>query len=86
MSCTPFSLPGGGSGIICTRGRRKTKPCDSCGNSSSRLCDYPVTRNGKRETCDRELCSSCARPGPQDTDFCPAHWRIYEANGKRLAL
>ena len=89
MACTPFKS-GNVTGIICTgRQPRRKPPCDSCGRPSSHQCDYPVKRNGKQETCDRHLCNSCARPVDalgQDIDFCPAHWSLYEKNGRKLAL
>lgn len=89
MPCSPIKI-GEVTAIIC-RGRGKRQPpCESCGRPSSRQCDYPfVVRDGKKTTCDRHLCNACARPvdalGP-NIDFCPAHWNLYEKNGRKLAL
>ena len=63
--------------IVCTRGG--SKRCSSCKTrAASKLCDFPVTRDGKETTCDRPLCTRCAVTVGPDRDHCPAHAR-YEA-------
>jgi hypothetical protein len=71
MPCTPFRLPGG-SGIICTRGRRRAPRCSvqGCATASEFQCDYR-TKPGK--TCDRHLCAVHAHQVGPDVHFCPAH-------------
>ena len=59
--------------IICSRGVRpaanKTK-CKWCGKASTKLCDYPVTRN---QTCDAPMCNEHAKKQGQNIDTCPDH-------------
>ena len=44
MPCTPFRLPGGISGIICTRGRKRAHRCsvDGCNAPSGFQSDEPA--------------------------------------------
>ncbi|WP_454825909.1 hypothetical protein [Paraburkholderia xenovorans] len=72
MPCTRFRLPGGGSGIVCTRGRGRAPRCsvDDCNAPSGFQCDYP-TRAGK--TCDRHLCAKHAHVVGADLHRCPEH-------------
>lgn len=79
MPCTPFRLPGGTSGIICTRGRKRGRRCsvDGCDAPSDFLCDFQ-TKPGK--TCDRPLCAAHAHQVGADTHFCPTH--LAESSGK----
>lgn len=81
MPCTPFTLPGGGRGFICTRGRR---PTCACGKAASLQCDAPTPaklissgpkagRVRKAGTCDRHLCAACATEVGPDRHLCPEH-------------
>jgi len=72
MPCIPARFPDGSSAIVCTRGRRP-KPCVHCRQPSSRLCDFPVERNGKAGTCDAALCARCTWAISGDRDLCRAH-------------
>lgn len=78
MRCDRIQLPGGVTGIVCSR-RSPRRPCQVAGCTSHRSiaqCDYPVTRKGgKAGTCDLYLCDSHRRPvlGVENTDYCPAH-------------
>lgn len=76
MPCHTLKLPGGGVAIACSRGFKQS-PCSvpGCANRSSKLCDYPVVREGKQTTCDAKLCDRCAVKVGRDKDFCPAHSR-----------
>jgi hypothetical protein len=66
------NLPGGGTAIVCTRGRRPA--CSVCGKRPGELlCDGPGAEPGK--TCDARLCRSCAQHVAPDTDLCPRHRR-----------
>lgn len=82
MPCTPFRLPGGISGIVCTRGRKSVKRCSvaGCTVPSGFQCDYHV-RPGK--TCDRHLCAVHAHLVGADIHFCPAH--LAESRGAKHA-
>jgi hypothetical protein len=57
--------------IVCTRGRRRPKPCRWCKNPGTRLCDYKV--GGK--TCDAPLCGDHAKSLQGGLDHCPDHAR-----------
>ncbi|KPD17229.1 hypothetical protein ADM96_20145 [Burkholderia sp. ST111] len=72
MPCTPFRLPGGVSGIVCTRGGKSVRRCSvaGCNAPSGFQCDYPV-RPGK--TCDRHLCAKHAHEIGVDVHRCPDH-------------
>jgi hypothetical protein len=72
MPCTPFRLPGGISGFVCTRGRKRVRCCSvgGCTAPSDFQCDYP-TRPGK--TCDQHLCAKHAREVGADVHACPEH-------------
>lgn len=87
MTCDRLDLPGGGTAIVCTRGKRG-RSCKVCGRRATRECDFPITpRGGTPRTCDAPLCGQCAKawtrdlalqpaatPAPGDTlDLCPAH-------------
>ncbi|MEK6290081.1 MAG: hypothetical protein V4793_01620 [Paraburkholderia tropica] len=72
MPCTPFRLPGGGSGIICTRGRGRTPRCSvpDCSAPSAFQCDFNMKPG---TTCDRHLCAAHAHQVGPDVHFCPTH-------------
>ncbi len=55
----------------------RPRPCSSCKASTVHgvLCDAPVTRDGKKGTCDRFCCRACAQHVGRDRDLCPAHAR-----------
>ena len=58
--------------IACSRNQRKT--CEQCRSRPGvKLCDYPVTRNGKPGTCARSLCARCAVPIAREVDYCRVH-------------
>lgn len=82
MPCTPFRTPDGVSGIVCTRGRRRTPRCsvDGCKAPSGFQCDH---RGPSGKTCDRHLCAIHAHEVGSDVHFCPTH--LAEASGKRQA-
>ena len=68
MPCTPFTLPGGVRGYVCTRGPR---PRCACGQPATLQCDAPTKR--KSGTCDRHLCAGCAVEVGVDRHLCPGH-------------
>lgn len=71
MPCTPFQLPDGARGFICTRGpRRKSPRCTECAGDGLYLCDAKV---GRRKTCDAPACAAhCVTVG-DDRHYCLAH-------------
>lgn len=79
MPCRTIDLGNGAYAIACTRGRNP-KPCCSCGRPSSKLCDFPLKGNTTGQTCDRPICEKCAKHVPPDTDYCPTHAQMQEAN------
>jgi len=79
MPCDRVPLPGGSTAIVCSRGRRGA-PCAYCGRASSRLCDFPVTKDrGVKGTCDAPLCSSCTTRIAGDGDLCRTHAPLWNA-------
>jgi hypothetical protein len=90
MACRGYRLPGGGQMIVCGP-HRPRPPCEAtdCGPRPAAhvaLCDFPVVRNGRPATCDLKLCERhrWPMPGHADSDLCPAHRRLYEAEQGRL--
>lgn len=74
MICETIKTPGL-TAIVCRGGRRKIPPpCRFCGKTSSKLCDFPVS---KKSTCDAPMCDDCATSIGQDSDLCPAHVKIW---------
>ena len=68
MPCYDIQMPGGGVGVICTRGSGpRRRRCFHCGRLDNLLCDGPVAVN---KTCDRPICRGCATSGGLDVDFC----------------
>ncbi|VWD01553.1 hypothetical protein BLA17378_05273 [Burkholderia aenigmatica] len=82
MPCTPFRFPGGMSGIVCTRGRKRATRCSvpGCQASSASQCDFHTTTT---KTCDRHLCAVHAHQVGDDVHFCPTH--LVESSGKKQA-
>ncbi|MDR3100794.1 MAG: hypothetical protein LBV73_27490 [Paraburkholderia sp.] len=80
MPCTPFQLPDGTHGFICSRGRRRAPPpcsVDGCDASSGFQCDYRVGR----KRCDRHLCAAHAHEVGPDVHFCPEHFALWKREG-----
>jgi len=72
---------GGCTVIAC--GRSGFSPCSTpgCRNRSSKLCDYPVVRNGQPGTCDAKICDRCATNVGPDKDFCRPHAKLANMPG-----
>ena len=70
MTCEFIQLPGGGTMIVCSRGRR-SRPCAFCKATSSRLCDGPPPAKSRKKTCDKPLCATHATHDGPDRDLCP---------------
>lgn len=68
MGCEPITFPGG-SGWICSRGRRTRARC-RCGTVAPYLCDgpSPTRRSG---TCDAPICGACATEQGPEQHLCP---------------
>ena len=75
MPCTPFRMPTGESGFMCTRGGREA-PCSvpGCGRPHKRLCDWEI---GPGATCDARLCDEHATKIAPDRDLCPTHAKLH---------
>jgi hypothetical protein len=76
VTCTPFRLAGGATGIICT-GRRPRKKC-LCGRVATLLCDWK-TPEATRRTCDAHLCLRCTTSPAPDKDLCAKHAKEFES-------
>lgn len=63
-------------------GRRLLRPlaCLWCSYPHTKLCDFPVKRNGKWASCDHRICDSHATTIRPNVDYCPDH------KGASLAL
>ncbi len=88
MKCEQLVVAPGVMAIVCSRGRRrKAPPCSvpGCDRDSVSLCDFPVTREGREGTCDKELCSSHRTHVGTDLDYCPAHSRRPVPENRRPA-
>jgi len=78
-SKTIYDATGKPMGIACGRSPFKACSTPGCRNHADKLCDYPVTRkNGKAGTCDRPMCSRCAKNVGPDRDYCGVHARAPE--------
>lgn len=75
MTCFPIRTSTV-TGMVCT-GRQRRAKCATpdCPGKVDVLCDYPVTRKGKRTTCSAKLCERC-RVKKGETDYCPPHARL----------
>lgn len=86
MACNPFVVKGAsgavvGVGFACTRGDRRIRPCSSCGQASTLLCDEPLRGSKKGKTCDAPLCRGCAVEVGPDRHLCPPHARATKGDG-----
>jgi hypothetical protein len=82
MPCERGQLPGGVFFVACTR--RPKGNLTSCKHPGCRrpcvaLCDYPVTRSGRKGTCDAELCGDHRKRVGKNRDFCVPHARLAES-------
>lgn len=59
-----------GNAIVCSRGGRKAPACRWCGKPSTKLCDYPTSKN---QTCDAPICNEHAKSQGKNLDTCPDH-------------
>ena len=66
--------------IFICRGRERRMECasPSCGKPSVGKCRHPVSGRPS-PTCDRLVCSSCARPQAGGGLFCPPHDKVAKA-------
>lgn len=84
MKCQSFTL--GGATVFICGGRPSrsslTGTCRFCmKNKASKLCDQVIHRDGKKRTCDAEMCESCATNSGRDVDYCPDHKNNHPAQG-----
>jgi len=83
MACYPLKTSTV-TGMVCT-GRQRRSKCmtPNCGKLVEALCDYPVTRKGKRTTCRAKLCTGCRVQKDDATDYCPPHARLVDARQRQ---
>jgi hypothetical protein len=83
MPCRPFNHDGPSgpiTGIVCGSRVKTWAPCAYCKRPSSRLCDFPVTKDrGVKGTCDAPLCDDCTTRIAGDGDLCRAHAPLWNA-------
>ena len=72
MVCTPIKLEGGMTAIVCC-GRGRKRRC-ACERPATLLCDWKV---GKGKTCDRPICTGCAKEVAHDKHLCREHQVAY---------
>lgn len=73
MPCDPIEVDGI-VGVVCSRGRRRLPPCNSCGRAGAEpLCDFPATGRFRSKTCDAAICRTCAVTVGKDRHHCPSH-------------
>lgn len=77
MPCETKDLGGGSFAIVCSKGSGAR--CAYCSNRGTQLCDFPVTRNGKKGTCDVRLCTRCSTKIAGDGDLCRAHAPLWDS-------
>jgi hypothetical protein len=66
-------------GIVCSKRGKEPAPCAYCGSRSSRLCDFPVTKErGVKGTCDVPLCARCTSRIAGDGDLCREHAPMFK--------
>ena len=83
MPCHTIKMPGGVMVVACSRNSRRSQcSTPSCTNYSSKLCDYPVTRNGQPTTCDAKICDRCATSVGPDKDYCRPHAQLAAKGAK----
>lgn len=78
MTCESIHLGNGVSFIGCGP-KKKPKPCETCGEASSKLCDYKLTGKRAGKTCGAAICARCAVSIGPDEDLCPTHDRFVKA-------
>lgn len=73
-------------GIGCTRAPA-TVGCDTtaCRSPGVFLCDYPVIRRGRKTTCSRRMCKSCATSAGARKHYCPPHAKLYAQQRAKAA-
>lgn len=74
MPCEKYHTGGGGTIIICSRGKRQPK-C-ACGYTGTRLCDWKI---GGGKTCDTPLCPKCTHEPTEGKDLCGRHAAEWKA-------
>ncbi len=74
MPCEKYHTGGGGTVIVCGRGKRKQN-C-ACGYTGTRLCDWKI---GAGKTCDKPMCPKCTYEPAEGKDLCPAHAAQWQA-------
>jgi len=68
VPCKPIKV-GEITGIVCTRSRRRRRPCRWCDALATRLCDR--VKPGRSRPCNAPMCDQHATSVGDDLDHCP---------------
>lgn len=95
MKCTVVDV-GGIRAIVCGSKRYEVRPCKTCGQPATKLCDWILERPtaslagaiavSKLTTCDEPICAECTTSPAPHKDLCPTHagvWRTDPRNPQR---
>jgi hypothetical protein len=86
MRSTPIrDAAGNVIGRACYREPRRGCQTTGCPHPGTLLCDYPVTRGGRKTTCNRYMCDRCAKGVGPGRDFCPPHAKLHSATLEKEA-
>lgn len=75
MGCETVKMPGGGTAIVCSLGRRRPYRCVSCTLAGGFQCDWKVAPG---KTCDAYICPDHAQEVAPGKHLCPAHQQAYK--------
>lgn len=76
MTCRVLADGKGVTIIACSRGVKKSCSTPGCRNYAQVLCDFFIMSKGEVATCDRPVCSRCAKHTEEGKDYCRAHAKI----------
>lgn len=82
MVCRVIRGDDGSIIIACSRGER-ARVCEDCKSREATIrCDFELRGALKGRTCDRSLCSRCAKKVGEDKHLCRAHARMTEEGAR----
>jgi hypothetical protein len=85
MGCQVIRMKDGTTALVCGRGKYN-EPCHYCHKPSTSMCDHPVFRMNKKETCDTPMCDDCKNIIGDNLDLCRSHFNFWRNNGKKFVL
>jgi hypothetical protein len=77
MPCRLTRLPNGVRALVCGAAPRRER-CAYCAGPANRLCDFPVLRRDKTDTCSRHICDRCTTETKGGLDLCRAHAPMWD--------